>query len=175
MARDVKKRSGRRKKTEILNDRVTIAEMYLAGHTQMEIAMHLHLSQSTISRDITIIHKEWQESTLLDFNDAKARELARIDKLEREAWIAWEESKSAKRRITGHMSEGEINKNNARVVTENQNGDPRFLNQIERCIKLRIAIFGLETKKIDHTSLGEQLRSPVILPAVTLIEDDDSD
>lgn len=173
-----RKKSNQRSQTEILQHRAAIAELYLSGATQMQIADELGVSQATISRDIKAIHEAWRESALVDFDDAKARELARIDKLEREAWDAWEDSKQARKRVTATSKGGKgFDTDNARVVTENQSGDPRFLNQIERCIKLRVAIFGLETKHVDLTTLGKEIQSPVILPAtdITQLEDDDSE
>lgn len=78
----------RRKNGELIRDRRVIGDLYLKGWTQTAIGEELGLSQQTISRDIGALHKDWLVSSLVDFDKAKAGELAKIDLLEREAWGA---------------------------------------------------------------------------------------
>ena len=42
------------------------------------------------------VREQWLQSSLLDFDARKAQELARIDRVETEAWAAWEKSKRAR-------------------------------------------------------------------------------
>lgn len=67
--------------------------MYLRGEYQSEIAKHFGVNQSTISRDIAALRDEWLQSALVDINEAKAKELAKVDQLEREYWDAWQRSR----------------------------------------------------------------------------------
>jgi hypothetical protein len=87
----------------ILSRRTKVAKLYLLGKTQYEIAREVGCSQGTVGNDLSALREEWLASALLDFGEAKARELARIDNLESEAWAAWyrsaEDSRTYRRRV----------------------------------------------------------------------------
>lgn len=69
-----------------------IERWYLQGHSQQWIASNLaemrdyQVSQQTISNDLALIKWRWQDNTRLALDTHKAKELARIDLLEREYW-----------------------------------------------------------------------------------------
>src|SRR4051812_36084473 len=69
-----------------------VIDLYLQGWSQPAIAEHLKVGQTTVSLDLRIIQKQWRESAIRDFDQLRARELAKIDFLEREAWAAWQRS-----------------------------------------------------------------------------------
>lgn len=129
-----------RSAAQIARDRVIIARMYLQQSTQMEIAQKLELDQATISRDLQDIQEEWRKSTLIDMNEAKQRELARIDQLEREAWDAWQRSIGEKVEKTKKIKEDGTDET---VRTYDEAGDPRYLSVIAECIEKRMKILGL--------------------------------
>jgi hypothetical protein len=72
------------KKLEIQQSRQIVADRYLRGQTQWQIANCVEVTQATISYDLAAIRTEWLESSLRDFNARKAQELAKIDLIERE-------------------------------------------------------------------------------------------
>jgi len=153
---------GTRKNTELAARRLRVSDMYLKGMYQSEIAASLDVSQPTISRDITALQKEWKESALVDFNEAKAEELAKVDKLEREYWDAWErscEDAETIRQEGGPPAEGKVAKPDKIVKTaKGQAGDPRFLQGIQWCINKRCEIMGIDApKRTDFTSGGEPI------------------
>src|SRR5581483_4024403 len=80
----------------ILERRKAVAERYLRGETQWEIARTLGVSQGQVSRDLKAIRQEWLNSSVCNFNELKAREIAKVDELERTYWAAWEESKKTR-------------------------------------------------------------------------------
>ncbi len=91
----------KREKIERERDLLDVAELYLKSWTQQAIADYISdtyypdldpLTQQQIGYDIKILIKRWQKSQILNIDQAQARELARIDKLEREYWTAWERS-----------------------------------------------------------------------------------
>lgn len=128
------------------NDYVTIAEMYLKGVPQMVIAGKLALSQPVISRDIATIKERWSKSSILDFNEAKQRELARIDVLERTYWQAWERSCQIQERKTQRKrvaTKAELGFDEASKQSEERDGNPAFLDGVMKCIMQRCAIFGI--------------------------------
>lgn len=130
------------------HDLVAIADLYLQGKPQEQIAMLINaarpydLSQQTISNDIAFIRQRWRESTVIDFNERKQMELARLDALEREYWRAWERSKrDGEKREYIPDSQGQPKQN--KLVVEGQTGNPAFLKGIEQCIALRCKLLGL--------------------------------
>lgn len=81
-----------RTKAQREHDLAETARLYLRGATQAEIAAKQGVVQQQISKDLKVIQRRWQQSALVDMQAAKARELARIDHLERVYWEAWEKT-----------------------------------------------------------------------------------
>ncbi len=140
---------GRRRGTsEIIRDRRRIADLYLQGWTQAAIAEDVGRGVGTINRDLKAIQAQWIESALIDFDDAKAQELAKIDRLEREYWDAWERSKQNKESTTKEQTKGEgvlgDGKVKAQKRSEGQVGNPSFLSGVQWCIERRCKIIGID-------------------------------
>jgi hypothetical protein len=130
--------------------------MYLRGVMQGDIAKELQLSHATVSRDLALLQKEWQTARLYDMNEAKNKELARIDVLERTYWDGWERSKLDAEAETEAIS----SPGNTVLLhsSRGQNGDPRFLQGIMTCIERRCSILGIDApKRADLTSGGEKM------------------
>jgi transcriptional regulator with XRE-family HTH domain len=151
----------KRSKVERERDLLELSDLYLKGHTQADIALRMGVSQQQISYDLKALQKRWRESALVNVDEAKARELAKVDQLEREYWDAWERSKGnaeietieqigvrgkAPRQGDGE-EDGELTivplrvKKNKR--TEGRSGNPAFLAGIQWCINKRCEIMGL--------------------------------
>lgn len=142
---------------EIDQRRATVAALYLKSWTQQAIADQVGVDRSQVSLDLKEIRKEWKESMVFDFNEAKGKELAKIDKLEAEYWQAWEEStrplKRKSTRLTGDV-EAKTEKEDAKKPkaknlvstesTEERLGDPRYLDGVMKCIQKRVDILGLD-------------------------------
>jgi hypothetical protein len=58
-----------------------ITALYLRGWRQADIATELGLTQQQISYDLSVVQKQWQESTTMNLDEAKQKELSRIDEL----------------------------------------------------------------------------------------------
>jgi hypothetical protein len=126
--------------------------MYLKGEMQSDIAESLRLSQSTVSRALKQLQADWRASALIDINEAKARELAKIDALELEYWTAWkrsqEDAESEITKMQGNPPKpNEANPLPAKMETqkkrEGQSGNPAFLRGVEWCINKRCEIIGV--------------------------------
>lgn len=142
-----------RTKFERERDLEMITSYYLRGKYQSEIATIIGVSLPQIKYDLRTIQKRWRESSMVNMNEAKQRELTRIDELERAAWDAWERSKETfvstrsetsgdgKRDKEGRpiASKGKLTK-----VTEERYGDPRFLDIVTKCVEKRSKILGLD-------------------------------
>lgn len=104
-------------------------------------AWSLHI----LSEDVQELEERWKASALVDITEAKARELAKLDELEREAWAAWHRSygkrqSTSTERRTGGKTPGD----KARVDTEDLAGDPRFLAIVLDCQQRRAKMLGLD-------------------------------
>lgn len=134
----------KRSKIQREADLQTLAALYLQGYSQTAIAEKLSISQSQVSLDLKRLYKTWRDAALIDFNEAKQRELARIDELERAYWEAWRRSvgrvvERNKKTIKGGPNEGTTDERRARK----QAGDPQYLQGVERCIAMRVKLLGL--------------------------------
>ena len=129
---------------QIRKGRAEVARLYLEGRTQADIGAQLGLSRQQIGYDLGAVRQEWLQSSLVDFNAKKAEELARIDKLEREYWSAWEASKQDRQTSTTEQTTGaEGERLKAAIRKTDQTGDPRYLAGVERCIEQRCKLLGL--------------------------------
>lgn len=141
-----------------------VAEMYLRGKMQTEIAAELGKDTATISRDLKAIRSEWRSSTLVDFNEAKNRELAKIDALEAEYLKAWERSIGTHTTVKVEYRElvpvegepeseagAELRQAVRRTEdTQQLNGNPAYLAGVMSCIEQRCKILGIyEAAKIS--------------------------
>lgn len=142
---------------QIERDRTEIAALYLRGKTQHEIAEALIspdrgyvLSQQMISYDLKQIQAVWRQSQMVDVDEIKGRELARIDRLEVQYWDAWERSqdnaeieitRASGKRKGGNDATPEQIERTKRV--EGRVGNPAFLAGVQWCIEQRCKIFGL--------------------------------
>lgn len=153
---------------QIENDRTEIARLYLQGLTQTQIGQRLDMTQQMVCHDLKVIRQRWLESSVIDFNAAKARELARIDNLEVTYWEAWERSleqfKSKTVKAKGSDLEAAKASAEQTIKTEDRNGDPRYLEGVRWCIERRCKILGVDAPdrstnlNIDLSQLtGEQL------------------
>lgn len=141
-----------RRPSELERDRRNVSRLYLQGHIQTEIAHELKISQATVSRELKALQAEWRADRIYDINEAKAKELSKIDVLELEYWEAWKRSqRDAVTESEGSNAQGSFNK----TTTQGQSGDPRFLDGVMDCIKQRCAILGVEApKKFDLPAFG---------------------
>jgi len=130
-------------KFQVQQRRTTVARRYLQQHSQAEIAQELGVTQGTVSRDLKAIQAEWQRERLDDFEQAKVRELARIDHLERKYWDAWERScQNREQKVQEMTSAPTGDRLKAGTRTEGRDGNPEFLRGVERCVELRCKITG---------------------------------
>lgn len=138
----------KRTPTQRENDLEQIAALYLKGVRQWQIAEKLGIVQSQVSYDLKTIHKRWRESSLVNMNEVKQRELARIDELERTYWDAWERSVGEK---TKTRTEKVVGSKAAKASIEKDQmlGNPAYLSGVQWCIEQRCKIFGIyEATKI---------------------------
>src|SRR5579859_7719212 len=163
---------------------LTVESLYLSGKTQADIAVHIGVSQQQISKYLVKLQKAWLDRLGEQLESAKGRELARLDRLEREYWEAWRRScepeetnvnKAKTTTVEAYTDEGLIEvpalQREWTHTQRGQAGDPRYLQGIQNCIEMRLKIVGgfaatkvdvtwresLERNGVDPTTVFEQL------------------
>ena len=158
----------KRSKVERERDLPTITKLYIRGVPVAQIADALQdqfyhgerISVYSVANDIGIIRRRWIESTLVDFNEAKSRELAKLDELEKAYWDAWDKSSSESVTQEEETSRDDVafpgglvvpvDKHRVLSVRRPGSGNPMFLQGIERCIQKRCQILGLFSPEIHQ-------------------------
>ena len=120
--------------------RLQVSELYLQGWSQTAIAAQVKVTQSTVSEDIGVIHDQWRTSGIRNFDLAREIELRKLDRLEREAWAAWERSQQPAVPAVAADGSGDT----TRQSRQNQVGEARFLDQVNKCIAQRRTLLGLD-------------------------------
>lgn len=136
----------RRSPSELDRDRRRVAELYLQGQTQHEIAAVLNVAQSTISNELKAIRKLWRKSALVDFNEKIDRELAKIDLVEQTFWQAWLASCEDVEQTT--MSGGADGPAQVVRKTVKGKGNTACLTGILSCVDRRCKLLGLDAPKL---------------------------
>lgn len=128
---------------------LTISDLYLTGRSQSYIAGVIGCSQPQVSGYLKKLYKLWQKEATANIDQRKAIELARLDKVEAEAWGAWQRSQQDAETDTTTTFNGQTTTTFKR---EGQTGDPRFLEVVSKCIMQRCKIIGVEApQKIAPT------------------------
>jgi hypothetical protein len=130
----------RGKSLELIMRRQRVAELHLQGWSQQCIANEVGTVQSVVFNDLKQIRKEWREAAIRDFDAMRDEELRRLERIEKEAWSAWE--RSQKPQQSARVSDKEGGKGHKTVKA--QVGNPRFIEVVLKCIESRRAMLGLD-------------------------------
>jgi hypothetical protein len=90
----------KRSATQRAADLVFVEDRILRGMSHAEIAVALSVergytvSRQTVTHDSLRLRERWEKQAAESFSTARARELRRLDSVEREAWAAWEGEKA---------------------------------------------------------------------------------
>lgn len=166
----------RRNLGERERDLVIVSDLYLQGWTQQAMAERVSqnypderpLTRQQIGYDIQKLLARWRKEQFLNVDKAVARELARIDRLEREAWDAWERSKLDAETVTVRTRSGRQGQPTAETFrkTEGQAGDPGFLRVVQWCVEQRCKLLGVSVDRLDVTSGGQALTRRVFVEVI---------
>ncbi|MBW4441862.1 MAG: hypothetical protein KME10_11625 [Plectolyngbya sp. WJT66-NPBG17] len=143
-----------RSKNQREKDLEVVAELRLKGWSMRRIAEYLEVDASTICRDIQLLEKRWKEAALRDFDTERAKQLDRLDLLEREYWSAWERSQESKEStISEQLRNAAVSDDGSPIAgggrirqmtrTEQKIGDPQFLAGVAKCVAERSKLLGL--------------------------------
>ena len=154
-----------------------VAELYKHGYSYREIREEVisrlglaSYSLRTVSKDIKTLLSEWREQRLNDTEELMQKELAVIDDIIKEAWVAWNKSKTDKTQrfakqkgVPGEEGSGsdvitmQMEQSTKELICY---GDPRYLDVIDKQAKERRKLLGLyapEKKEFSGTISFEKL------------------
>ena len=148
-------------KQEVVNHRRhQVAELYLSGKYQVEIARLVGCSQQQVSLDLKAVQQQWLAASVRDFDAVKAQEIAKLDHIEREALEAWALSRQPREVTVTKRITGKDPRDEASIRREHTpQGDPRFLQVAQRCVEQRCDLLGLSTAAEAAKSLATGLAS----------------
>jgi hypothetical protein len=133
-----------------------VPDMYCSGMTLKEIGAELGVSYETVRKDLMVIYSRWVEEGKKQFDEFIRKELIALDRIESEAWAAWEESKKPLLKTV------ESDLNNSKSATT-QTGDPRFLAEVRSCLQRRAKLLGYDKPELrDVTSGGSPVSVNVV-------------
>lgn len=158
--------TGNRTREERERDLNRVAELRFAGKTQQEIAETIGVSQAVISRDVKELRKRWQKETASTIEAMMAEELRNITRLQSEYWDSYKRSLRPRRSAEGEPAPD----------YDTDEGDPRFLQGVERCIAQRVKLLGIEPpqKVAPTTPDGKdsyQQHGVLVVPATKSVEE----
>ncbi|HXT58785.1 MAG TPA: ECF-type sigma factor [Pirellulales bacterium] len=131
----------RQRQVQIDQRRRQVAELTLKGHRQSEIAAQLEVTQSTVSKDLQQVRAAWREAGVRDFEAAVSEQLETLALIQREAWLAWERSKQPAHTA---VIQGADDEQRTRQTLKHRYGDPRLLQQVQRCLDRSRHLLGLD-------------------------------
>lgn len=166
------KRGVKRSSQQRESDTTFCAEMFLRGGQYREIAKALNERNAKLGLDYTVGHTmvyhdikktliQWKKEQMSDMSDYVAAEIKKLDRIENEAWNAWDKSKSPLKR-TKERNSKKPNKMDAEMnepdyygyseeTIEETSGDPRFLDILLNCQQRRAKLLGFDApSKVDY-------------------------
>lgn len=122
-----------------------IAALYCEGYSLREISKLVAVTFQMVSKDLHVVREEWAARNAEAYQARVARELAKLDHAEHEAWLAWEESKKPEHQHadeTERGTGGNVTKTRASTKRTNRLPEARFHDQVLRCIDMRLRLLG---------------------------------
>jgi hypothetical protein len=181
-----------RSRIEREQDRDECMRLLLKGWTFTQIAQFQERSRQLVAHDIKTVEERWKQSAVINFSEARQRQLARLEVLEKTAWEAWERScqpRSSTRDRRRHLPTMDLRaledasealasadglddddsgpagrvETEHTTRTEQRDGDPRFLERIAWCIQERSKLLGLYLEKAALEHEDERPVSRVVV------------
>lgn len=135
----------KQRKLRQLDNAAVIGKLYCEGMPQGKIAEKLGINRDTVTTSLNLIRKVWRERLGDTIELHRAEQLAKIDRVESEAWEAWWESKKAvielKREIENSPDGVKTKKSKLKKM---QTGEVRFLELVSKQVEMRSKILGLD-------------------------------
>jgi hypothetical protein len=142
--------------------RERVAELIMRGLTHREIAAKEGVDHSTITRDLAKVRKLWEDRAATHYAQWVAEEIAKTEKIEKEAWAAYERSCRDEETIHAGRTSGRATQDGERLPDlvksyksiKSQAGDARFLELINKVAERRNKICRLISTEATAESLS---------------------
>lgn len=128
-------------------------ELSVLGWSQHRIAADLGVSQAAVSKILRRLEERLLEELRAVVERQKVRHTLRLEHLYAEAMRAWSDSKTdttRKRQRKTHSGGEGAGSTVAEIVSENQHGDPRYLEEARKALADHRKLWGLDApQKVD--------------------------
>jgi predicted transcriptional regulator len=171
--------------------RACVSALYCEGKGIREIAETFGVTAATITADLKEIRRDWLQRSIEHYDQRKAEELAKIDRLEAEAWEAWhrscanlsvERTRTESVRLVPPKQKKTVKKpkhtmvpirTSTEVTIKGQTGDPRFLEQVAWCIETRLKVMGALKPDTSNVTVNQINWAEMVVapPSQNSIED----
>lgn len=142
---------------------MTVARLMVRNMSPEEISDQLGLTVGQVEYTIRKIKDEWRRTRTDIYQSMVDQQLATLDAVQREAWVAWEKSrrdKVVRKRRRGTTGEDEVSL--METTREEQAGNPAYLKLISECVDKKLHIVGgYAPKQVDMTitNTAEMIKS----------------
>lgn len=138
----------------ITERRERVAALYLEGVPQYRIAKTIGVCDAVVSKDLRVLEEQWKRHAIESIDKHKANELAKINRMEREAWTAWRKSKKAREISTARTKKTRRGGESEAMLRKEQTaGETEYMKIVQWCINKRCELLGLDApKKIAPTT-----------------------
>lgn len=151
-----------------------VMDAMIRGQSKKAIALANNISVSTVNDIIRDSKDAWRDYRIEDYDLLLTIELERINRIEAEAWDAYEKSKKPLVTQTRH-SDGQYDPAGKLIITKHEiktqdrHPDPRYMNIIQWCTEQRLKIMGGYAPE-KHAATTPDGKSPAPFQQVTFIE-----
>lgn len=140
-----------------------VADLYLKGKAFRTIGELVGVSLAQVQRDLALCKREWAKATSTTIQTLAGKELARLDRIEAEAWRAWERSQAKQVERSKEVTQSDTGHTTKNLKRSKQGaGDPAFLQIALGCVNQRIRLM-----ELLKTSEGDG--DDVVIDAVEVI------
>jgi len=112
---------------------------------ELGVRWGIKASRGLVQKDIRVIREEWRQIRVADADVFLGREIAKLDRVEAEAWKAWHDSRQRhitdKEKNIEHSMQGDGKEKEK--ITKDSTGDPRYLDIVQSCIDKRCKLLGI--------------------------------
>jgi DNA-binding Lrp family transcriptional regulator len=133
-------------------------QLHLEGHTQHDIAKTLNVSQPAVSKMLKRIEERLLADVAWRVDRQRARQTLRLEFIYKQAIAGWRASQEEGMRRRRRKVEGPGTQSGttvAELISENRNGDPRFLDEARRALGDLRALWGVDAPErlsVDATN-----------------------
>jgi DNA-binding CsgD family transcriptional regulator len=137
-------KGGHEPRSRIRLREVQVLEQILDGRRQHQIATALNISQPAVSKIARRLEERLLADVAFKVDRQRARQTLRLEFIYQESIGAWHASKQESLRRRQRKADGGDGGTIAEIVSENRDGDPRYLDEARRALADLRTIWGID-------------------------------